>query len=367
MQRGPAEADHSQEDPNGKAETGVFQANDLRRGLKNIVRPKVARGFSHNTLYGAAWKVASQQCLGDISNHFWNVAGVTSSTITMLLKYRFGQLWNMKIAFRQQRPYLPGLGLPRSALCPHCKQPDSGGHILGGCKLPPFNAMYIKRHDSALRIVLKAIMKGAHGGFYTIADIGRDELTKDLGVNNKRIPTWLLPDSTLEAAGIQAVHRHKVRPDILLVEMSHQESTRYRSNLPLLPELNTTVTHPRMPNTRGAPTERPRKIWIIEGGYTSDTRRPEKAEEKQLQHQQLMHALRLRGYHAQLMTFVFGFGGSIYQQTLKDLEELGVDSTTCKALLKQIHLHSVEVAAKIIVQRRVLDSQKLLSSATRPP
>ena len=36
-------------------------------------------------------------------------------------------------------------------------------------------------------------MKETHGGFYTIADIGRDELIKDMGVSNKRIPNWLLP------------------------------------------------------------------------------------------------------------------------------------------------------------------------------
>ena len=75
--------------------------------------------------------------------------------VTMILKYRYGQLWNMKIAFRQQRPYLPGLRIPRSDKCPHCGQADSGDHILGGCNVPAFKAMYIARHDQALRLVLK--------------------------------------------------------------------------------------------------------------------------------------------------------------------------------------------------------------------
>ena len=77
--------------------------------------------------------------------------------------------------------------------------------------------MYISRHDAALRLMLKAIMKGirTHGGFYTIADIGRDELIKDMGVSNKRIPSWLLPDSSLATSGIDPMDRNRIRPDIL--------------------------------------------------------------------------------------------------------------------------------------------------------
>ena len=92
----------------------------------------------------------------EISNHFWASPQVTTSMVTMILKYRYGQLWNIKIAFRQQRPYFPGLRIPRSDKCPHCGQADSGGHILGGCSVPAFKAMYIARHNQALRLVLKS-------------------------------------------------------------------------------------------------------------------------------------------------------------------------------------------------------------------
>ena len=67
------------------------------------------------------------------------------------------------------------------------------------------------------------------------------------------------------------------------------------------------------------------------------------------------------------MPFVFGFGGIIFEQTMTDLGGLGVESTACKATLKEVHLHSIEVAAKIVVQRRVMDSQKLSGSTRRPP
>ena len=182
---------------------GEFQVNDLRKGLKEIAKDKYAQGYSKKTIYVVAWMGTTPYLMGDVSNHFWNAPDITTSMITMILKYRFGQLWTMKIAFRQQRPYLPGLQKPRTDRCPHCGSADSGGHILGGCKLPLFKALYISRHDCALRLLLKSIVKGTHGGFYTVADIGRDELIKDLGVNDKRIASWLLPDSALIRAGIE--------------------------------------------------------------------------------------------------------------------------------------------------------------------
>ena len=207
---------------------GDFQVNDMRKGLKTLLKSECAQGFSNNTVYVLAWLSATTYILGDMSNSFWNAPTITSSMITMLLKYRFGQLWKLKIAFRQQRPYLPGMQVPRSEKCPHCGSPDSGGHILGGCTR--FTDIYISRHDASLRMLLKAIVKGAHGGYYTIADIGRDELTLDLGVDSKRIPTWLLPDSALAEAGIEPSHRHRLRPDIMFAEMGNTERLRYTAD-----------------------------------------------------------------------------------------------------------------------------------------
>ena len=60
--------------------------------------------------------------------------------------------------------------------------------------MPAFKAMYIARHDQALRLILMSIAKGDHRGYYTIAEIGRAELMEDMGVSAKRIPPWLLPD-----------------------------------------------------------------------------------------------------------------------------------------------------------------------------
>ena len=122
--------------------------------------------------------------------------------ITQVLKYRVG-LWNMKLAYMQRRPYLPGFPMPRSDRCRHCHQPDSGGHILGGCGHGVMKSLYISRHDEAMRKVLKAINRGRHGSYLKIADIGRDILTSDLGIVSARVPGWLVTDDTLLRCNLQ--------------------------------------------------------------------------------------------------------------------------------------------------------------------
>ena len=104
----------------------------------------------------------------------------------------------------------------RSDQCPHRGQADSGGHILEGCGVPAFKAMYIACHDQALCRLLKSIAKGDHGGYYTIADIGRAELIEDMhmGVNVKSIPPWLLPDLCLKRAEIDPADRNRLGPDV---------------------------------------------------------------------------------------------------------------------------------------------------------
>ena len=114
---GSGEEQLSQADPTREDSVGQFQVNDLRKGLKKILKAGSSKGFSNRTIYVLAWMAAKPHILGDITDHFWTKSSVTASMVTMLLKYRFGQLWNMKTAFRQQRPYFPRLTVPRSDKC----------------------------------------------------------------------------------------------------------------------------------------------------------------------------------------------------------------------------------------------------------
>ena len=98
---------------------------------------------------------------------------------------------------------------------------------MGGCGHRVMKSLYTSRHDGALRRVLKAINQGRHALYLKIADIGRDELTNDLGLISKRVPDWLVSNEILQECDLPPERRHIQRPDILLVEVIHAEQTMY--------------------------------------------------------------------------------------------------------------------------------------------
>ena len=65
-----------------------------------------------------------------------------------------------------------------------------------------------------------------------------------------------------------------------------------------------------------------RKVWLIEGGYTSDTRHLEKLAEKQSQHHNLVCAMGLREFDVKPMIFAFGVSSTIYKQSVENMRQL---------------------------------------------
>ena len=112
---------------------------------------------------------------------------------------------------------------------------------------------------------------------------------------------------------------------------------------------------------------RRRKVWLVQGGYTSDTRHLEKIEEKRQQHKTLLKALEMQGFDVRLLILTTGVGGTIYKRTQDCLEDVGIGPVEMKKLLKDIHLHSVECLHNIVVQRRKLGSEALRHQTHRPP
>ena len=84
------------------------QVNDLRKGMKNLIKARLAMGYSNRTIYVEAWQDIKPYVLGDLSNHFWTEKTITMPTITQTLRYRFGQLWNMKTAYQTRKAIPPG-------------------------------------------------------------------------------------------------------------------------------------------------------------------------------------------------------------------------------------------------------------------
>ncbi len=126
--------------------------------------------------------------------------------------------------------------------CPLCRGDDSQGHIFGSCMHPDMSKHYIARHDKAMRTVIQAFTKGQCGSHYLIADVGKIEGLKDVGVHSKRVPTFVLPDRCLQARGLDptvergflqggaADTRSKMRPDMMIVEMTTAEQQQNNSS-----------------------------------------------------------------------------------------------------------------------------------------
>ena len=234
-------------------------------------------------------------------------------------------------------------------------------------------SLYIRRHDGAIRKTLKAITHGKHGSFLKIVDIGRDELIINLGVVSKRILGWLIPDVTLLECDLSVGRRHVLCTDILLIEVTQAEQTMYTApgdHALLTPASDPSLQMGRQPHPRqlpAHPNHRKRKIWLLEGGGTSDTRHFEKVIEKQRQLETLLKALDLRGFDTRLGVLTFGVGGSIYKGTQAILSDVGIIPAELKKVLKDIQLHSVEYLHTIVIQRRHLDSQALRHQTPRPP
>ena len=77
----------SQADPARQGGVGVFQLNDLRKGLKTLLKPGCSMVFSNKTVYVLAW-AGSNAIHGDISNHFWASPQITAAMVSQTLNRR---------------------------------------------------------------------------------------------------------------------------------------------------------------------------------------------------------------------------------------------------------------------------------------
>ena len=163
-------------------------------------------------------------------------------------------------------------------------------------------------------------------------------------MQDKRIPEWVLPDSVLIQAGLDTEHRNRPRPDILIVQVTPTEMEHISQRLigTLTPNLGS----------------EPRQIWIVEGGYGSDTRYLEKVAENQRKHAQLRQLLESTGYKVHNCPFIMGVGGTVFKSNLDTLTSIGVDKQKSNKLLSRLHIHAVQSLNTIVKQRRLLEHQQ---------
>ena len=302
--------------------TQTRYVRDLGDSLKQAIHGKHKLGMSNqHSIYYQAWAKVLPHHVKICSDAFWHMPSISEPMKRNAVNYRNGQLYNKKLACMRKQAYLPWEGIARDSRCPLCSDEDSWGRVLGGCLHGDMKKQYIARHDKAMRAVVQTFTRSKHGIFYLIADVGREEGLKELGVHSKRVPSYVLPDEYLQKLGVdllacrsllqreEAGCRSKMRPDLMIVEMTTAEQKIYlqqdnRSGR------NVHALFPQMPNGG------PRRIWIVEGGYCSDTRYTDILQENKAQHQVLQAALRNYGYTVCVLPIILGFSGCHHNLSL---------------------------------------------------
>jgi hypothetical protein len=137
------------------------------------------------------------------------------------------------------------------------------------------------------------------GNFYCTADVETAGTLEELGAESKRLPEWLITPNTMQKCDFSPENKQKLRPYCMIVDITNNE-----------------IDGALKKRTRNGDTNisnqingRPRKIWLIESGYSSNTRYMDKVTEKKEQHAELCKLLAAEGYDVMLLTVVLENAG----------------------------------------------------------
>lgn len=271
------------------------QVENLEDALTNRIQTKDMRLGSANT--DTIYYQAMQKCVGDMAKPYidsWStIAGITEGMKNTRIKYLSGQLPTAKNLKRYKKR--------KSDICPCCNtHPDSGHHAVAWC--PGIMPMVQEKHNTAVRIITKAIANGDRGAddiVYTDggsatkwARSGAAHLHKTLS----NIPADLVSKAELKAAGS--------RPDILLYRRKKVK---------------------RMPDGQWATS--PAQITVVEVKYARDTDPSRTHRDPFDQHDRLYQMLRQQHPSAILerRSIILGTAGAVYTEaTERQLKSLGV-------------------------------------------
>jgi hypothetical protein len=109
--------------------------------------------------------------------------------------------------------------------------------------------------------------------------------------------------------------------------------------------------------------DRPREVWIVELGYSSDTRYMDKVTEKKQQHAELCKLLSVEGYDVKLLPVVLGSAGTLIKCLEQAAKKMDIPHARRKKLYSKLHLHSIHTIQNLVSQRRFLERQPPTSEA----
>ena len=391
--------------PDGSTNTEMHLVGNLTSDIKTFAIPVCCSGNANETLYVKAWEGVQDEFFPGIAEHLWTSSSISTSTLCHVKKANYGQTWTMNKAYNQNMPYKPWLGPARSNACPLCGDPDSISHLYGGCKHVHMKKHFIARHDTAGRLMMKAIQAGTKGNNTFVADLGKKTEMQQLGATSTRLLPGIATEATIQRY-IESLDEYAVAEDELTQELEQQHCDDLGPDLEheietaklehgerslgiIAPEdrlkmrpdimmLDITIEEyealiNRLNRKRGAddadsPQNIPKqKIVIVEIGYVSDTRYWDKRKAKEQQHKLLCELLRREGHVVEFYPVVLGTQGSVFKCLQKAMTALGVSHSDQKILARKLSDHATTALRNILRARRHTEDKILGRKNKEPP
>jgi ribonuclease HI/exonuclease III len=267
-----------------------------------------------------------------LSNAFATSKEVTHANRAWVWKARFNA-----VATRKRLAQWGKLG-PGQAKCIRCASADDTvGHRLGGCPADPVSGLATKRHDWAVKRLVRAHKDGARAGYHIEYNAG----TLEDGSTHKMIHDRFLLPRTRARSGQKRKRNQqtvpiadreqlgRLKPDIII----------YQGIRP--GNLQDHIARDCWPRNF--------KIQILEVGYSNDWLWEEKRKEKAAHYAPLVAHMRGEGWDVDIRYAVLGVRGVVYSNLLETLQWLGVkDKTHQKTALRQIALHGANMCASML-------------------
>ena len=301
--------------------------DNLTDSVKKHMSARLSTGRSDtNGVYFRSWQKISPHAHCGHSNRLWTDTHLTHAHRMTAFKFRTGTLFNNKLAHR--------FGLSPHPNCPLCGTLDGGMHMVSGCPHPFINKLVIERHNSAGRLILKAVLKGRHGNSVLSADVGKLPPGTRVGLplTGRTLPADLM--DTL------ALATRRTPTDDNVVEASHRRS---------IPDA---VVVAKWDDTNRSRTF----IKLVEIKYARDTDPDERKQTAIRQHQPLVEKIRGLGFQCEVVPILLGVSGTIFKQSMTALtEDLGISPAAADKLAAKLHRHAVLHMHTIVGTRRHIE------------
>jgi hypothetical protein len=303
--------ENNRQQQNGGHEPAATQRplHNLGTDLKQAARRHCRLGAaSQNTIYFSSWS-QTEADRDPCSHHMMHNSRVSGAERTTALKYRTGTMYTAKQRYRFK--------LSPNSKCLLCGHEDGGHHTASGCS--KLLKLYTHRHNTAGRIIMRAVQAGRLGANVVMMDLGistgpqshSEPGGQDTQQQPRRIPREVLPQNMPEATK-STVIRHSI-PDAFLYQ-------------------------PGTPQTK-------EKYTIVEIKYCRDTDPTQQLEAARDQHRELEQALKTAapGAEVEYITIMLGVSGTVFKTfTNTPLQKLGISKGALRNLKYKLHCHAVK-------------------------